>query len=115
MTGFPRFRKALRHVPGQEIVVRFHKPAVPLEIQVSRWPRITDGGKPAGTPTPLPWLIRPHLVGDEIRAWEVVIEPPVVPGHLYLGVEAYWRDEDGCWGPLDLGNQYAAWTFHLKG
>lgn len=112
--GFPTFRKALLHSPGQEIVVRLHKPAAPREIEVQRWPGVDDNGYATGTPTPLAWTLRPHTVQGEIRSWNIVVLPPVVDGHLYLGVGAYWADEDGCTHEPDLGSQYAAWTFHLK-
>jgi|GEM_PF-6672456 hypothetical protein len=114
-TGFAKFRKALRHDPGDEIVVRFHKKAMPYEIEAHRWPRVDDNGFAAGTPTPVPWALRPYVVGGSVRAWELVILPPVVDGHLYLGVGAWWADEDGCSQTPDLGSQYAAWTFHVVG
>ena len=114
-TGFRKFGKPLRHTPGQEIIVRLHKKAPPVEVEVLRWPRVDEKGRPAGSPTPLPWLLRPWLVQGSIQGWEVVVLPPIVNGHLYLDVGAYWRDEDGCYQEPDLGNQYAAWTFHLRG
>lgn len=114
-TGFAKFRKPLRHSAGDEIVVRFHKAAPPLEVEVHRWPGVDDHGYAAGTPTALPWLLRPHVVEGAVRNWEVVVLPPVVAGHLYLGVGAYWGDEDGCGQQPDLGSQYAAWTFHAVG
>lgn len=114
-TSFPRFPKALRHSPGQEIVVRLHKKAPPVEVEAQRWPRIDKKGHAAGTPTPLPWMLRPRLIQGSIRAWEVVVLPPVVDGHLYLDIGAYWRDEDGCSQEPDLGGQYAGWMFHLRG
>ncbi|MFN2388300.1 MAG: hypothetical protein ABR575_01640 [Actinomycetota bacterium] len=113
--GFRAFRKPLRHNPGDEIAVRLHKQARPEEVEVLRWPRVDENGHATGTPTPLPWLLRPLVVQGDIRAWEVVVLPPHVDGHLYLDVGAYWRDEDGCYQEPDLGNQYAAWTFHLRG
>lgn len=111
--GLPEFSKPLHHAPGQEIVVRLHKKTMPLEVEVQRWPRVNGDGHAAGTATPLPWLLRPHMTGTSIGAWEVVVLPPIVNGHLYLGVGAYWADEDGCSPQPDLGSQYAAWTFHL--
>lgn len=114
-SGYPTFRKPALHTVGEEIVVRFHKKAMPLEIEAYRWPRVDERGQAAGTSTPLPWTLRPHHVNGEVAAWEVVIIPPAVQGHLYLGVGAYWADEDGCSAGVDLGSQYAAWTFHVKG
>lgn len=112
--GFPKFRSAVSHSPGDEIVVRLHKKAMPLEVEAQRWPRVDEKGHAAGTPTPLPWLLRPHPAQGDVRTWEVVVLPPVVDGHLYLGIGAYWADEDGCTQQPDLGSQYAAWTFHLR-
>lgn len=112
-TGFPTFRKAIPRVAGDEIVVRLHKSAMPREVEAQSWPRVDDNGHAAGQPTPLTWLLRPRVVGGNVTAWEVVVLVPETPGHLYLGVGAYWADEDGCsGGSLDLGSQYAAWTFH---
>ncbi len=113
-TGFPKFRKPLKHSSGEEIVVRLHKPALPVEIEVQRWPRVDEDGHAAGTPVPLPWVLRPRSGGGG-RSWEISVLVPSVDGHLYLGVTAYWADEDGCSPQPDLGSQYAAWTFHLVG
>jgi hypothetical protein len=112
-TGFPKFRKALTLEVGDETVVRLHKKAMPLELEVQRWPRVDKSGRAAGTPSPLPWTLRPHIVDGEVRAWEVTILAAATEGHVYLGVGAYWPDEDGCSQQPDLGSQYAAWTFHL--
>ncbi len=115
LSGFPRFSKPLKHDVGEEIVVRLHKRAMPLEVEAQRWPRVDQHDRPAGTPTSVPWVLRPYVVDGATKAWEVVILPPLVQGHLYLGVGAYWADEDGCSGGVDLGSQYAAWTFHVVG
>lgn len=112
-SGFPRFRRAVVHEAGEEIVVRLHKNAMPLEVEVQRWPRVEDGHA-AGTPTPLPWVLRPRVADGQAQAWDVIVPLPVLDGHLYLGVGAYWADEDGCSPQPDLGSQYAAWTFHAK-
>ncbi|MDP9068002.1 MAG: hypothetical protein M3N53_06615 [Actinomycetota bacterium] len=113
-TGFSKFGKPIRRTSRDEIVVRLHKPAMPREVEAQSWPRVNDDGQAAGQPTPLPWALRPHITGGGITAWEVVVLAPSAPGHLYLGVGAYWADEDGCSGsPLDLGSQYAAWNFHV--
>lgn len=111
--GPARFRNPLVHEAGERIVVRLHKTAMPLEVEVQRWPRVEDGHA-AGTPIPLPWVLRPKVVDGETAAWDVIVPIPVVDGHLYLGVGAYWADEDGCAAQPDLGSQYAAWTFHAK-
>lgn len=113
-TGFTKFGKAIRRTGSDDIVVRFHKPAMPREVEAQSWPRVNDDGQAAGKPTPLPWVLRPRIANGTIEAWEVVVLAPSSPGHLYLGVGAYWADEDGCGGgPLDLGSQYAAWNFHV--
>lgn len=99
---------------GQEIVVRLHKRAAPLEVEVYKWAGVDDEGNAKGEPTPLPSTLRPVIVSGETRSWEVVIGVPTVGRHLYLGVSAYWADEEGCGGHPDLGSQSAAWTFHLR-
>ncbi len=110
--GFPRFKRPLSHQVGDEIAVRLHKSAVPMELSVHRWAEVDDDGAPKGSPVPVPFALRPLLAGADIVAWDVVILPPVIDGHLYLGVDGYWADEDGCGGFPDLGSQYALWTFH---
>jgi hypothetical protein len=112
--GFPLIGKALRHATGEVPVVRLRKRAAPLEVVVQRWPRINRAGYARGEPIQLPWTLEPHVVGDSVKAWDVVIPWPATAEHLYLGVSAYWADEAGCGGFPDLGSQYAAWTFHLK-
>ena len=108
------FRKPLKRTVGDEIVVRLHKTAMPREVEAQSWPRVDRRGQAAGEPTPLPWVLRPRLADSEIKAWEIVVVAPAPTGHLYLGVGAYWADEDDCGGgPIDLGSQYAAWTFHV--
>ncbi len=84
-----------------------------MEVHVQEWPGVDEHGHADGTPTPVPWVLRPHVVDNEVRAWDVVVTAPPEPGHVYLGVDAYWADEDGCGPPVDLGSQYAAWAFHL--
>lgn len=111
-SGFPTFRKPLSYVPGDQVVARFHKSAAPLEVEVQRWPRIDENGRASGTPTPLPWVLRPYRDGAA-EGWEIVIPPPLGKKHMYLGVGAYWADEDGCVQGPDLGSQFASWTFHL--
>lgn len=111
-TGFPKFRKAASYTVGDQIVVRFHKAAPPLEVEVQQWPGVDDKGHATGIPTPLPWVLRPYVDGG-IDAWEIVVPPPIAQEHMYLGVGAYWADEDGCSQTPDLGSQYAAWTFHV--
>lgn len=111
-TGLPKFRKAASYTVSDQLVVRFHKAAPPLEVEVQQWPEVDDNGHASGTPTPLPWVLRPYVAGD-IKAWEMVIVPAVTQERIYLGVGAYWTDEDGCSQTPDLGSQYAAWTFHL--
>ena len=113
-SGFTNFKKPLRHSPGQEIVVRLHKAAAPVEVEAVRWLRLDENGY-GRDPVPVPWTLRPHLINGKVRAWEVVIQPPLVTGHLYLGVAGYWRDEHDCTPEPDLGSQYAQWSFHLKG
>lgn len=112
--GFPTPPKAVGHDPGEPVVVRLRKPAMPVEVEVHRWPRVNEDGYASGTATPLAWSLRPHRVGGEVRAWDVIVAWPATIDHLYLGVGAYWRDQEGCAGEPDLGSQYAAWTFHLK-
>ena len=112
--GYPTFPKALPHAPGDSVVVRLHKKAAPLEVEVQRWSAVDDDGHASGTPTPLPWSLRPHLVDGKIRAWDVVVVWPATLDHLYLGVAAYWADQEKCAGEPDLGSQFVAWTFHLK-
>lgn len=111
-TGFPTFGKPIVYPLGEELVIRLHKSAPPVEVEVQTWPRVDEDGMARGTPSPVPWVLRPYVDGN-VRAWELVISPPVTAGHVYLGVGAYWPDEDGCSPPPDLGSQYAAWTFHL--
>lgn len=113
--GFPTFRKPLRHAPGRPLVIRLHKKAPPLEVEVHRWPRVNKDGRAAGTPVPLPWALSPRMVDGQIRAWDVTVAWPASVDHLYLGAAAYWADEEDCAGEPDLGSQYVAWTFHLKG
>lgn len=113
-TGFTKFGKPLRRTGSDDIVVRLHKSAMPREVEAQSWPRVNDDGQAAGKPTPLPWVLRPRMSNGAVEAWEVLVLAPSSPGHLYLGVGAYWADEDGCGGgPLDLGSQYAAWNFHV--
>ncbi len=113
-SGFPTFPSALEHRPGEPVVVRLHKDAVPMEIEAYRWRGVKKNGHAKGEPSPLPWVLRPHRVNGQVRAWEVVVGWPATSNHLYLGVAAYWADEEGCSGFLDLGSQYVAWTFHAK-
>ncbi len=111
--GFPRFGKALKHSDGEEIVVRLDRGDPPLEVEVQRWPRVNSDGEPEGTPTPVPFVLRPAGTGES-QAWEISILPPVVDGHLFLGVGAYWQNNGPCGSQPDLGSQYAAWTFHAR-
>ncbi len=50
----------------------------------------------------------------QVRAWDIVVGWTATFDHLYLGVAAYWADEEGCSGFPGLGSQYVAWTFHAK-
>lgn len=109
-TGSPSFRRSLAYSAGHEVVIRFAKPSPPLELAVRQWDSVNDKGQPQD-PMPLPWVLRPYVKGDT-EAWEVVFVP-FPQDHIYLDVEAWWADEDGCGGAPDLGSQYAAWTFHL--
>lgn len=112
--GSPVFRKPLKRAATDEIVVRLHKVAMPREVEAQSWPRVDRRGQATGEPKPLPWLLRPRMANGVIKGWEVVVLPPPSVGHLYLGVGAYWADEDGCGGgPVDLGSQYAAWSFDV--
>lgn len=85
-----------------------------MEIEAYRWRGVKKNGYAKGEPSPLPWLLRPHRVNGEVRAWEVVVGWPATSDHLYFGVTAYWADEEGCSGSPDLGSQYVAWTFQAK-
>jgi hypothetical protein len=85
---------------------------MPLEIEAQRWPTADDQGHASGTPTPVPWVLHPNVVSGSVRSWDLEIVPPLIEGHLYLGIGAYWADEDGCSQQPDLGSQYAGWTFH---
>lgn len=114
-TGFRAFPRALVHQPGNPVFVRLAKASPPLEVEVLRWPNVDRNGHATGQPIPLPWTLRPHVVNNEVRAWDVVIPWIATVDRLYLDVGAYWADEEGCTPQPDLGYQYVAWTFHLLG
>ncbi len=112
--SWPSFRKAIRYSGSDQLVVRLHKASMPTEVEAYRWERIGDEGYGRGDPTPLPSVLRAVVVNGETRGWEVVVVQPSFKRHLYLGVRAYWSDEDECTSPTDLGSQGAGWTFHVK-
>lgn len=107
-------RQPVPQEADEAIVVRLKKSAGPREVQVRRWPRVDEHGDVTGEPTPVPFLLKPHAVDGDVRAWDVVVAPILQAGHVYLDVAGWWADEDGCWPPPDLGSQYKAWLFHLR-
>jgi hypothetical protein len=72
-------------------------------------------GYASGQPSSVPSTLRPNVVDGTVRNWDVEILLPAIDGHLYLGVGAYWADEDGCSQQPDLGSQYASYNFHVVG
>ena len=104
-------------IPPRGVVTRdaiarlvLDKQAPPLEVELHAW--TLRRGRVSGTPVPVPFLLHPVRRDDAIEAWAVEFPVPPRP-HVYLGAGAYWRDEDGCGGVLDLGNQYVYELFHL--
>lgn len=98
LSGFPLIGRPLLHPAGELPVVRLQKSAAPLEIEVQRWPRTNDEGYARGKAVPLQWTLRPHTVAGSIKAWDVVIVWPETTDQLYLGVGAYWADQQGVVG-----------------
>lgn len=61
----------------------------------------------------VPYVLKPDPSPVEPRRWRLVFFPP--PSEVvFLELEASWRDEDGCPGLKDLGEQYVAWRFKLR-
>ena len=113
-SGILRVPKAVAHEAREAVIVRLHKPALPREVEVRRWPRVDEQGMVTGDPTPVPFSLKPHVVDGTTRAWDVVVAPRLQAEHIYLDVAGYWADENGCSQEPDLGSQYKAWLFHLR-
>lgn len=110
-TTFPK--KVLSYDSGDVATIRLKKSAPPLEWWVYAWEEIRRNGQPKGTAQTVPALVDAHRRDGGLVAWDLRFVLPPADRHLYLLVEVYWADEEGCSGEVDLGSQSAAWSYHL--
>lgn len=111
---FTTFPRAIGYEAGTPVAVTLFKPAMPVEWVVQAWRDVDEDGHPRGAPDPVPAVPQPVRRDGETVAWRLELAPPLVDGHMYLQVEAYWTDEEECAPQPDLGTQTATWTFHLR-
>ncbi len=108
------FPQQVRLAAPQAPSIRLRKRAMPVEVAVRQWPEVDDEGHAQGEGVSLPWALSPVKRDGATVAWDVTVPVTVPRRHLYLGLEAYWQDEEGCAGTPDLGSQSMFWTFHAK-
>lgn len=112
-TTFPK--RVLSYDAGDTARVRLKKSAPPLEWWVYAWEDIRrKNGQPKGTAQVIPAAVDAHRRDGQVVAWDIRFVLPPADRHLYILVEAYWADEEGCSSQPDLGSQSAAWSFHLS-
>ncbi len=115
--GEVTFPSSIRHRVGSPAMITLRKASPPREWSLQFWNRVDKGGHPKGAPTVLPATLAPlpSRTGEAPRAWQLVFVPPVHKRHVYLRVDVFWADEDGCsFSAVDLGDQSASWTYHLR-
>jgi hypothetical protein len=85
-----------------------------LEWQLKAWRAVTRKGRPKGAAEAVPAILLPVAGDGPPRSWKVVFVPPISAAHVYLQLDAFWADEEGCGGNPDLGSQEGTWTYHLR-
>lgn len=106
--------RALRYKgEPRQAVIRLHKAAPPLEVRFEAWLETDPQGNPAGPAVPIPYALQPRPSPLAPERWDISFTPPPT-AHLFLELEASWRDEDGCTDATDFGEQFVVWRFKLR-
>lgn len=116
------FESSLNRFPRRTLVfpesvnqgrIRIRKPTRPTEVLLQAWKKVDSKRRPTGDPTAIPFMVSPHIVDNETRAWDITFILPTSTS-IYLEIEAGWSDEEGCVPPPDIGSQYVIWRFHAR-
>lgn len=111
---FTTFPRTIPYATGTTAGITLFKPEAPVNFVMRAWRRVGEDGRPYQAPEVVPMLLEPVREGAETVAWRLEFLPDLVEGDLYLQLEVYWRDEEGCGPAADAGAQQASWTFHLE-
>ncbi len=109
--GFPA---SIRVERGERVRIRLKKDDPPIEWALEAWTEVNASGQPEGDPLQVAAGLTPHPPAKDIVAWDLNFLPPPTANHLYLRLQAFWTDDEGCVPPPDLGSQSAGWTFHVR-
>lgn len=111
VTTFP---SAIPYSSGSHATLVLRKKSPPREWSLQAWTSVTRKGRPKGEPKLVPALLVPEVGRAPDPRWTLRFVPPRFASHLYLRLDVFWADEEGCSRTPDLGSQMGGWTYHLR-
>ncbi|MDQ3646451.1 MAG: hypothetical protein M3345_05880, partial [Actinomycetota bacterium] len=111
---FTTFPSATSFPSGSDGTIVLRKKSPPREWQLQVWRSVTRKGRPKGQPERILAGLVPQVGSAPPDRWELRFVPPSSADHLYLRLDVFWADEEGCASTPDLGSQIGSWTYHLR-